>query len=231
MPVRKNFPRRKKPYYKRRNRKYRKYPFSKKQVSIIKAQALRVVNKTRELKNMHFTVDERTITIGGSGIIRNNLGNSYVYNYIPQNDGVGGRIGNQINPISFRISGWHKLGPQQSDSSYREVQLRVVLAYVDNNTLQALEQSFANTPILWSNQAVPIFNDYKDVLRSFNWKMINPIMDKTFTVAPSTIFDPDAASLPAILANMVKDYGLIKFNHRFNTRKELQWDTEENDCW
>lgn len=229
MPVRKNFPRKKRSGLRRRRYgKYGKRAFTKKQVNIIKSQALKVVNKTRELKNMHFTVDERTISLGSQGIIRNNLGNSYVYNYIPQNDGQGGRIGNQINPISFRLSGWHKINTEFANASYREVQLRVVLAYVDNDTLQQLETSFASAPIMWSNQAIPLSLDYKDVLRSFNWKMINPIFDKTYTVAPNPIYDSGSATYPA---QKCKDYGIIKYNHRFNPKKELQWDNVENDCW
>lgn len=233
MPVRKNFPRKKRPGARRRPRKYGKYPFSKKQVNIIKHQALKVVNKTRELKNMHFTVDERTVSLGSQGIIRNNLGNSYVYNYIPQNDGQGGRIGNQINPISFRLSGWHKINTEFSNASYREVQLRVVLAYVDNDTLQTLESSLTAAPIMWSNQAIPMAGDYKDILRSFNWKMINPIMDKTFTVAPNPTFPSgDSGGLVNTYpAQKFKDYGIIKYNHRFNPKKELQWDNVNNDCW
>lgn len=217
-----------------KKRAYRKsrMPFSKKQAKAIKSLALKTTNKTRELKNVNVNVNEYNVSLGGAAMIRNDLGNDYIYNYVAQGDGHYNRDGNQIQPIGLSLRGWTKINGSFTNASYREIALRVVAAYVSDDTLNELETGFNSTQVFWSNQSVIPTGDYRDILRKFNYSKIQPIYDRTFKVAPSPQFSDGASSVvqttPAV---GVKDYAMININHKFSKNSELTWSHQYGDCW
>lgn len=211
---------------KRRRYGKSKRSFSKRQVNVIKSLALKTTNKTRELKSLNLTVNEDIIPIGGQGIIQNAASNTYVYNYVSSGTGVGTRIGNKVTPVRLTLKGWHKINGLSTSSSSREIALRVCMGYVDNATLQELENSFTATPLFWSNKPTVYTADYRDALRNFNWKAFRPIYDKTFKVRPDYKQSNTDTAVP-----QGKDYGMVNINHTFSKSNELTADTIATDCW
>ena len=221
--------------YKRMNRRnkrraYRKrsMPFSKRQTNVIKSLALKTTKQIAETKFLNVSVDEATCPIGSSAVITNNLNNSYVYNYMTVGTGRSQRVGHQINPIALKLKGWHKLNGVSNGASAREVALRVVLGYVDNDSLQTLEAGLGSFPLFWNGTASIYTNDYRDIMRSFNWKAFKPVYDKVFKVRPD--YENSAGSANEVVPQG-KDYAMININHKFGKKAELRYDAVNQDCW
>lgn len=209
--------------------KTKKYKYSK---SEIKSMIRKYVDKTRELKIKNYIVDEDTIVFASQGVINNNSGNGgYTYNYVSQGDSNSERDGNQIQPVSVHMKGWAKLDSYSAESSYRESKLRLIWGFMDNDSLLKLQTSLSNSPIFWNGTGGVIpTNDFKDITRNLNYKFIKPVSDKTYNLAPNTIYYDSTGTSTYSTDSKMKDYFMINFKHKFGKSAELTWDNT-NNCW
>lgn len=198
-------------------------------VRAIKNISLRTVNKTRELKCSNFSVDEYQMTIGGSGPIHSNMSNNRLMNYVARGDARNQRNGNQINPQRFTLKGWCKIQGYSNSSAYQELKVRVVVGYMDNNTIADLIASSSTVPYFWNGQPVIATGDYRDILRNLNYKAITPMYDRTYSIAPAPEYTFD--STQTTTQTKLKDYFNIYINKKLPSRKELTWDPIANDMW
>lgn len=198
----------------------------------IKNMIRKYVNKTRELKAKNYIVDEDTIVFASQGVINNNSGNGgYTYNYVAQGDENYQRDGNQIQPVSVRMKGWAKLDAESNESSYRESKLRLIWGLMDNDSLLKLQTSLSGAPIFWNGtEGVIPTNDFKDITRNLNYKFIRPVSDKTYSLAPNTIYYDSNGTAVTTTDSKMKDYFMIDFKYKFGKQAELTWD-KTNNCW
>ena len=214
----------------RRKRAYgkKRMPFSKRQTNVIKSLALKTTKKIAETKFLNITVDEKLCPLGSSSVITNNLTNSYVYNYMSVGTGRSQRVGHQINPLGLKLRGWTKINGVSNSASSREVALRVVMGYVDNDSLQTLENSLASFPLMWNGTETILTGDYRDIMRSFSWKAFKPVYDKVIKVRPDYEVNSSTAN---DMVSYGKDYAMININHKFGKNCELRYDATNGDCW
>lgn len=221
--------------YKTANKKRKMYKksntFTKKQVNTIKTLALKSVNKTRELKFRNVQVDEYQVLLNSSGVVTTNLTNNYLFNYLSSGTASSQRTGTQVNPVSLHLRGWAKINGDTNDASFREIKSRVIMGYVDNDSLQDLESSLSSSLVFWNGEPEIPTGDYKDVIRKLNYKFINPIYDRTFTIAPN-MYQQDGNNVPTtFIGSKLKDYYNININKKFGKNSEIRWDSINNDCW
>lgn len=217
--------------YNKAKKNYKKKTLSKKTVNAIKSIARKTLEKTRELKSKVVTVDEYQLTLNSSGVMTTNQTNNYLFNYLSSGTGDSQRVGSQIQPVSLNMKGWLKINGTTTDANYREIKSRVIMGYVDNDSLQQLEASLSTSPVFWSNEAVIPTGDFRDIIRGLNWKFIRPIYDRTFTIAPNYQFNDGSPAQATFYTSKMKDYASINIKHKFGKNAEMRWDSINNDCF
>lgn len=212
-----------------------KMPFSKTQTRTIKALVNKSVNKTREMKNRPYVIDDEQITLGGSSVLEctNTQPNTYVLNFMPNGTTNQQRIGTQCTPQRFVMKGWAKILSSPDDNyfaSQEQVYVRTVMGYVDNNTLQQMEASISNVPWFWNGTEQISTSTYKDIIRNLNYSVIRPVYDKTKSIAPTAYMNNTSGAQEGLTPQM-KDHFRISINHKFPKNMELTVDADEGDCW
>lgn len=213
----------KRPYIKKRK------PKNKMLMKQVANQVIKTINKTRETKRLDVQVDEKQITVPGQGLILNNLANDGIYNYMSVGTGASARIGDQIHPVGIDLKGWMRFTSAVNPAFLSDCKVRLICGYVDDITYASARSSMTSVNWFWNGQGTVYSNDYKDITRSLNYRVINPIMDRTYTMAPTTQYNGSTVqTFPSNFTNLKT----LRIKHRFGKKMELQKSQLATEaCW
>lgn len=187
-----------------------------------------VVNKSRELKRLDVQIDEKQLPIPGQGLITNNLSTSGIYNYMAQGTGNNQRVGSQIQPVGIDLKGWMRYTSATGSAMQADTKIRVIAGYVDDLTYLSAATTFSSVNWFWNGQGAIMTSDYRDITRGLNFHTITPLIDRTYTMSPGTVFNGSTQiTYPGSFKNL-KDLRIkLKFGEKELVKSQI---TTEN-CW
>lgn len=177
-------------------RKPKKAPLNKRQYSAVNKLVKKQLYKTSETKYQFKKIDHEQGIILDQEVIQWDGAGANVVNQIPmpaQNDGLGGREGNVIQPVSWQLQGHMTIPGSSSNADNRTTTVRLVAAFYDKDT--PLNVNLTDTDLFrFGNNVSGMQSDYSDTYKPFNWGKIRPFYDRLFHLQPGLGYTNDAGS-------------------------------------
>lgn len=215
-------------------RKRSKAPLNKRQYSAVTKLVKKSMYKTAETKYVFKKIDYTMGISLASEVIPYDGAPLNTRNQIPMppdGDGLNSRDGNQIQPVAWIAQGHLTIPGSSGNQDNRTCNVRLVAAFYDKDEL--LDMNLTNTNLFrFGNNMSAKTDDFSDTYKSFNWGLIRPFYDRTFTLQPGLGYTNDAGTTIIYQGAPQKGRDVVKFNikHFFKKGSKLSCEgTNETD--
>lgn len=200
-------------------RKKAKAPLNKKQYSAVTKLVKKQLYKVSENHTVYKKIDAAMGTNLASAVIQYEGQPGGDINQIPMpptGDGMSSRMGNSIQPVMWQFQGHMTIPGSSSNQDNRTCKIRLVAAFYDKDNFVATGLT-NNDLFRFGNNVSAKSDDYSDLYKGFNWGLVRPFYDRTFTLQPGLGYTNDAGTsiIYQSAPNAGRDVANVNIKHFF----------------